>query len=427
MYNSSHHQLDVIKALDLTDQKAHFRSQFERPQKPSGDDQLYFAGHSLGLMPAKVRSYLTEEMDEWARLGVEGHFHAKRPWLPYHEFLSASFAKLVGAKENEVVAMNSLTVNLHLALASFYRPQGKRVKILIENNTFPSDKYAVDSQARHHGLDPKDCIVELKPGAGKYTVDEDQIIDQIKQLGDELSVVMLGNCNYLSGQCFPFERIVEAAHQVGAYVGFNLAHGVGNLELQLHEWNVDFAVWCSYKYLNAGPGGMAGAFFHQRHCEDRNMPRLAGWWGHDKSTRFKMGPHFDPIPTAEAWQLSNPPIFQLASLRASMDIFDQTSMKEIRARGNRLTSYLEFRLMDMNQGLLEIVTPAFDERQQKRGSMLCVRVKKDPKHLLETLIKRHAIVDFREPDILRITPAPLYNNYEDVHKLTQLISEALHE
>lgn len=426
MFSDKHHELSHVQELDNNDPLSRLRDQFERPKTPKGEDQLYFAGHSLGLMPKKARTYLQEELDDWSRLGVEGHFHARRPWLPYHELMTQSLAKLVGARESEVVAMNSLTVNLHLAMASFYRPEGKRRKILIENNTFPSDKYAVDSVARFHGLDPKDAIVQLKPDQG-MTISNEALLTQMDELGDELALVMLGNCNYLSGQCFPFELIVEKGHSLGAYVGFNLAHGVGNLSLNLHDWNVDFAVWCSYKYLNSGPGGMAGAFFHERHLGKKDIPRLEGWWGHDKATRFKMGPDFEPIATAEAWQLSNPPIFQLAALRASLDIFDQTSMSELRQRGDRLTSFLEWRFQEKGEGLIEAVTPSFDPNRQRRGSMLCVRVKKDPKHLLEVLKEREAIVDFREPDILRITPAPLYNSFEDIYRLTEIMIGALHD
>jgi kynureninase len=421
MFEPSHHELSKARELDRQDPLSVLRQEFERPLTPTGEEQLYFAGHSLGLMPKRTRTYIQEELDEWGRLGVEGHFHAKRPWLPYHELMSESLARLVGAKPTEVVAMNSLTVNLHLALTSFYRPTPKRFKILIENNTFPSDKYAVDSQARFHGFAPKEAIVELKPQPGKMTLSDEEILEQINALGDELALVMLGNCNYLSGQCFPFEKITKRAHELGAFVGFNLAHGAGNLELKLHEWNLDFAVWCSYKYLNSGPGGMAGAFFHERHHQNPAIPRFEGWWGHDKRTRFKMGPDFAPIPSAEAWQLSNPPIFQLAALRASLDLFDQAGMKELRARGDRLTNYLEWRFREKAADNIEIVTP------EARGSMLCIKVKKDPRRLYDVLKERHAIVDFREPDILRMTPAPLYNSYEDIHRLTQLILETINE
>jgi kynureninase len=304
-------------------------------------------------------------------------------------------------------------------MVSFYRPSKTRYKILIENNTFPSDKYAVDSQARFHGFDPSDAIVELKPSPGKKTVEPEDILRQIRELGDSLALVMLGNCNYLSGQCFNFNDIAIAAHGVGALCGFNLAHGAGNLLLNLHDDNVDFAVWCSYKYLNSGPGGLAGCFIHEKHITEKNIPRFEGWWGTNKTTRFKMGPKFDPIPTAEAWQLSNPPIFQLAALRVSMNIFDEATMPALRARGDNLTSYLEFLLKENCGEKISIITP------KERGSMLCVQLKDDPKNLVKVFTEKGVLLDFREPDILRITPAPLYNNYEDCYKLSKIIKETL--
>lgn len=406
--------LDEARALDAADALSVYRSQFTIPE----ETPLYFAGHSLGLMPKKVRTYINEELDSWEKYGVEGHFHGKRPWLPYHELMSESFAKLMGAKSSEVVAMNSLTVNLHLMLVSFYRPTPKRYKILIENNTFPSDKYAVDSQARFHGFDPAKSIVELKPRAGEYSVRAEDIEAQIKELGDSLALIMLGNCNYLSGQRFDMKKIAEIGHAQGAMVGFNLAHGAGNLATKLHDDNVDFAVWCSYKYLNSGAGGMAGAFVHERHHSDKEIPRFEGWWGTNKSTRFKMGPHFDAIPSAEAWQLSNPPIFQLAALRASLDLFDEAGIENLRARGDRLTSCLEGLLVRDCSHFVSIMTPP------ERGSMLCVRVKGDPQNVLKALQDKGAILDFRQPDILRMTPAPLYNSYEDIYQLVQIIAES---
>jgi kynureninase len=397
------------------------RSEFVFPEHHNGHAPLYFAGHSLGLMPKNAPKYVAEDMEAWGRYAVEGHFEGSHPWLPYHENLTASFARLVGARESEVVAMNTLTVNLHLMMVSFYRPTAKRFKILIENNTFPSDKYAVDSQARFHGFDPREAIVELKPLAGQMTVSEDQIAEQIARLGDSLALVMLGNCNYLSGQRFDFEKITAQAHAVGALCGFNLAHGAGNLRLQLHDWGCDFAVWCSYKYLNAGPGGIAGAFVHERHLGQAKIPRFEGWWGHNKSSRFKMGPDFDPLPTAEAWQLSNPPIWQLSSLRASMELFDRATMPALRARGDQLTSMFAGLLTSRLKGQVEIITP------EARGSMLCLRFKKDPKSWTPRLRERNVHVDFREPDIIRATPVPLYNTAADVYSLVQVFSELLGE
>lgn len=410
--------LNQARELDQKDPLSKMRESFYIPKQKNGEDQLYFAGHSLGLMPKKAQNYIDEELDAWKRLGVEGHFHAKHPWLPYHENITKSFAHLVGGKESEVVAMNTLTVNLHLMLVSFYRPTKNKYKILIENNTFPSDKYAVDSQARFHGYDPKDAILELQPNSGEITVSEDSVLEQIEKNSDSLALIMLGNCNYLSGQRFDFEKIVKLAHSKNILVGFNLAHGAGNLHLKLHDWNVDFAVWCSYKYLNSGPGGLAGAFVHKNHHGQKDIPRFEGWWGHDKNSRFKMGPNFEPIATVEAWQLSNPPIFQLASLRASMELFDQAGMENLRSRGDRLTNFFESHLKERVGEYCKVISPA-----SSRGSMLCIRYAKNPKELYAKLTERGAIVDFREPDILRMTPAPLYNSFEDISKLVTLIED----
>lgn len=405
--------------LDQQDPLKNFRSEFIFPHTKNGQTPLYFAGHSLGLMPKNAKTYVNEELEAWGQYGVEGHFEGKHPWLPYHENITASFARLVGAKESEVVAMNTLTVNLHLLMVSFYKPNKDRFKILIENNTFPSDKYAVDSQARFHGFDPKEAVVELKPRPGQMTISTADIQEQIKKLGSSLALVMLGNCNYLSGQCFDFKAITEEAHAAGALVGFNLAHGAGNLHLKLHDWGPDFAMWCGYKYLNSGPGGLAGAFVHSRHLGKKNLPRFEGWWGHNKVSRFKMGPDFHPLPTAEAWQLSNPPIFQLASLRASMELFDKAGIENLRKKGDQLTSYFESELKKELKEKVEIITPALPER----GSMLCMRFKNDPKKWTHLLRERDIYVDFREPDIIRATPAPLYNSFQDVYKLVQVLKE----
>lgn len=406
--------LEQARAWDQQDPLSNLREEFVFPETKSGEKVLYFAGHSLGLMPKKAPVYVQEELSSWGKYGVEGHFEGPHPWLPYHENLTASFARLVGAKESEVVAMNTLTVNLHLMMVSFYRPHKDRRKILIEANSFPSDQYAVDSQARFHGFDPREVVVELQPG--------EDAVQRIEQLGSSLALVMLGNCNYLSGQKFDFAAITAAAHRVGAFAGFNLAHGAGNLHLRLHDDGPDFAVWCSYKYLNSGPGGLAGAFVHERHLGRNDLPRFEGWWGHNKETRFKMGPRFEALPTAEAWQLSNPPIFQLASLRASMEIFDRAGMENLRRRGDRLTGAFEGLLKKEFGSEIEVVTPALPAR----GSMLCLRFKNNPRGWSGKLKQHHTLVDFREPDIIRATPAPLYNNFEDVFRLVQVLREASH-
>ncbi|MEZ4872038.1 MAG: kynureninase [Bdellovibrionales bacterium] len=422
-YSNEHNTLEAAKRFDQDDALASFRDEFIFPKTKTGENVLYFAGHSLGLQPKKAREYINEELDAWEKFGVEGHFNGKHPWLPYHEFLTEPMARLVGAKPSEVVVMNTLTTNLHLMMVSFYRPSTSRYKILIENTTFPSDIYAVKSQARYHGFDEASAVVELRPTPSKLTVNTDSILQQIDELGESLELVMLGNCNYLTGQAFDMKAITEKAHAVGAKVGFNLAHGTGNIVLTLHDVGCDFAVWCSYKYLNSGPGGLAGAFIHERHLGKKEIPRFEGWWGHNKESRFVMGPDFDPIPTAEAWQLSNPPIFQLAAIRASLELFDAATIEGLRAKGDQLTGYLEYLLKTNCGNFVEIITPKFDEKKQVRGNMLCLRFKKDPKLLNERLAEKGVICDFREPDILRMAPAPLYNNFEDVYKLVNLVKE----
>jgi len=424
-FESAHNSVQAAKDLDNQDELYKMRNDFHFPLTESGDKALYFTGHSLGLMPKKAQDYIEEELNAWKAFGVEGHFKGKHPWLPYHEFLTEQMAEIVGGKTSEVVVMNSLTVNLHLMLVSFYRPTQKRFKILIENTTFPSDKYAVDSQARYHGFDPKEAIVQLRPSDGKMTLSDDELVEQIRSHGDSLALVMLGNCNYLSGQCFNFEKVVQAAKEVGAMVGFNLAHGAGNIILDLHKVEADFAVWCTYKYLNSGPGGLAGAFVHEKHLKDRNIPRFEGWWGTKKETRFKMKPDFEPMDTVESWQLSNPPIFQLAAIRASLDLYSKAGFKNLRAKGDNLTGYLEWLLKTNCGEKIEIVTPAFEEGKQTRGSMLCVRVKDDAQAVEDKLKEHDVIVDFREPDIIRMAPIPLYNSFEDVYDLVNIIREAL--
>ena len=414
-FSKEHNNHEFAKKLDNEDSLKSFREEFIRPQ---GKNILYFCGHSLGLIPKKAKEYVTKELTNWEKFAVSGHFSATPPWYSYHEELTDKTARLVGAKPEEVVVMNGLTVNLHLALISFYRPTKKRFKILIENNTFPSDQYAVYSQARKHGFDPKDAVIELIPDSSGMTVDTDAILKTIEDHGDSLALVMLGNCNYLSGQAFDMQSITKKAHSVGAVAGFDLAHGAGNLFMKLHDYKVDFAVWCSYKYLNAGPGGVGGFFVHENHLAQKNIPRLEGWWGHDKKNRFKMSPVFNPMPTAEAWQLSNPPIFQLASLRASMEIFDKAGMENISKKGEKLTNYLEFLLRENCPGFAEIITP------KKRGTMLCLRLQKKTK-LINSLLKKGVYCDFREPDILRITPAPLYTSFSDVYHLVETITDEI--
>ncbi|MFM2153946.1 MAG: hypothetical protein RL199_2381, partial [Pseudomonadota bacterium] len=387
--------LEYARTLDAADPLSRFRERFHVPPAPNGGDAVYLAGNSLGLQPRQAKAYIEAELADWARLGVEGHVHARHPWLPYHETLTAMTARLVGALPHEVVVMNTLTVNLHLMMASFYRPTKERFRILVEAGAFPSDQYAVASQARFHGFDPAEAILELRPRPGEETLSPADILETIEREGPSIALVMLGSPNYLTGQAFDLAAITRAGHAVGAKVGFDLAHGAGNLALKLHDWGPDFAVWCSYKYLNAGPGSLSGCFVHERHADDASLPRLAGWWGHDKATRFEMGPAFHAIRGAEGWQLSNPPIFQLAALRASMELFDAATMPALRERGDRLTGFLEDQLSDLPPERVHIVTP---REKSRRGSQLSLRVSNDPKGLVQRLADEGVICDFREPD-----------------------------
>lgn len=412
--------LDAARSLDREDPLRLFRSEFLFPKTAHGSEPLYFVGHSLGLMPKKSKEYVDAELDSWGKLAVEGHFTGAHPWKDYHENVTASLARLVGAKPQEVVAMNSLTVNLHLLLVSFYRPHKDRFKILIEGNTFPSDKYAVDSQARFHGYDPKEAVVELK--SQSMTISESELEEQIRAHGKETALILLGNCNYLSGQKFDFAKITKLGHELGAHVGFNLAHGAGNLLMNLHADQVDFATWCSYKYLNSGPGGIAGIFIHENHLQGKSLPRFEGWWGHNKESRFKMGPQFDPIPTAEAWQLSNPPIWQLASLRASLEIFDRAGIASLRKKGDQITLYMEKMLEERLRGKVEFITP---KETEYRGSMICLRLLKPSAAIASELHKRGCFIDYREPGIVRMTPVPLYNSYEDVYRFVEIFSQVV--
>lgn len=408
------------KLMDKRDPLGSYREEFLIPQHKSGDPVIYLAGNSLGLQPVKARRYILQEIADWANMGVEGHFHAKHPWMPYHENLTQSTAKLVGALQHEVVVMNSLTVNLHLMMVSFYRPEKSRYKIIIEGGAFPSDKYAVDTQAQFHGFEPKKAIIELKPREGESTLRTEDIVATIEKEGESVALVLLGSCNYLTGQAFDIPTITKAAHKQGCKMGINLAHGAGNLELKLHDWDVDFAVWCSYKYLNAGPGGIAGCFVHDRYAMEFDLPRFAGWWGHDKETRFLMGPQFQPITGAEGWQLSNPPIFQLAALLASMELFDAAGMAAIRKKGDLLTGYLEFLLRGFPKDFCKLITP---RNIKERGSQLSIRFGGRPKDMVKKLKELGIICDFREPDIIRVAPAPLYNTFYDVYKFANLIAE----
>jgi kynureninase len=407
---------DCALAMTARDPLAGYRNLFHIPKTPDGADCVYLSGHSLGLQPKTARGYVERELEDWAKLGVEGHFHAQNPWVPYHEMLAAPTARLVGALPEEVVVMNSLTVNLHLMLVSFYRPKGARNKIVVESNAFPSDQYAVQSQIRYHGYDPASSLVEIAPRPRETTIRTEDIEKLLAAEGERIALLMLGGVNYYSGQAFECARITEAAHAKGCAVGFDMAHAAGNIPVKLHDWNPDFAVWCNYKYLNGGPGCIAGCFVHERHARNPNLPRFAGWWGNDKDARFRMEPQFQPIAGAEGWQLSNPSILSMAALRASMDIFDEVGMERLRAKSERLTTYLEFLLEQKPQEGFSIITPR-DPAQ--RGAQLSLRVTKNGRAVCESLAHHGIICDWREPDIMRVAPVPLYNSFLDVHTFVE--------
>lgn len=406
--------------LDSKDPLRPFRDRFYIPKQKNGEACIYFCGNSLGLQPKTTRAYIEQELKDWELLGVEGHFQAKHPWLSYHEYLTEKTARLVGANPNEVVNMNSLTVNLHMMMVTFYRPTSSRHKILIEHSAFPSDQYAVSSQIRHHKYDPASSLIEMRPRDGEDTIHTEDIEKMIDEEGESIALVLFGGVNYYTGQAFDMARIVKSAHAKGCTVGFDLAHAAGNLLLKLHEWNVDFAVWCTYKYLNAGPGAIAGCFVHERHVTNPDLQRFAGWWGHDKKTRFLMGPEFHPIMTAEGWQLSNPAILQLAALNASLDIFDEAGIIHLRNKSELLTGYLEYLIHDVGSDDISILTPS-DTAQ--RGCQLSIRLRQNGKIIFEKLIQRGVICDWREPDVIRLAPVPLYNSFLEVYIFAQILKQ----
>jgi kynureninase len=412
--------------MDARDPLARFREQFCFPKTKSGQDGIYLCGHSLGLQPRAASSYIDQELRDWADFAVEGHFHAWNPWVPYHRLLAQQTAALVGADPSEVVVMNSLTVNLHLMMVSFYRPTPQRYKIVIERGAFPSDQYAVKSQIRWHGFDPSVSLLELTAREGESCLRDEDIESLIEREGESVALILLGGVNYATGQVFDMKAITAAGHRKGCMVAFDLAHAAGNIPLQLHDWGPDFAAWCSYKYLNGGPGCIAGCFVHERHGQAWELPRFAGWWGHDEKIRFQMGPDFRPMPGAEGWQLSNPPILALAALRASMDIFAEAGMDRLRAKSISLTSYMEF-LLDrilhqQSSSKFSILTP---REPAHRGAQLSIRLARDGRKLCEKLAVEGVIGDWREPDTFRVAAVPLYNSYHDVYRFVQRFAAAL--
>jgi kynureninase len=413
--------LGTAAELDAHDPLGAYRDKFHIPTSSDGQECIYLCGNSLGLQPKTVRAVVEQELHDWATLGVEGHFRARHPWLPYHESLATQTAQLVGARPVEVVVMNTLTVNLHLMLVSFYCPTPERYKVLVEGPAFPSDRYAVASHLAWHGLDPSTALIALEPRPGEATLRTADITAVLEQEGRSIALVLLGGVNYYTGQAFDMATITHAGHVQGCVVGFDLAHAAGNVLLQLHDWSVDFAVWCSYKYLNAGPGSIAGCFVHERHAHRPDLPRLAGWWGHNKATRFAMPPTFDPIPGAEGWQVSNPPILQLAALRASMDIFADVGMSKLRAKSTALTGYLEALLDHHAPDNVTIITP---RDPAERGAQLSLRIRKHGQALHERLARANIMCDWREPDVIRVAPVPLYNTFTDVARFVQIFVEA---
>lgn len=413
--------LSFAQDLDHQDSLSSFRSKFHIPRTSDGKDSIYLCGNSLGLMPISTRDYINQELDDWKNLGVEGHFHAKHPWMPYHEFLSEKMARIVGALPSEVVVMNSLTVNLHLMMVSFYQPTKSRFKILFDYSPFPSDRYAIESQIKYHGFDPSIGMIELKPKDGQELVSDDDIANVLAEEGDAIALILIGGVNYYTGQAYNIKKITELGHAHGCKVGFDLAHAAGNLALNLHDDGPDFAVWCSYKYLNSGPGSLAGCFVHERH-HDIDLNRFAGWWGHDKATRFLMGDTYQPIKTAEGWQLSNPPVLSMAAILSSLDIFDEADIQMLRKKSVQLTAYLEAMLLANQSDLLSIITPS---NSQERGCQLSLQMHNPDKRLFQFLMERGVIADWREPDVIRIAPVPLYNTFSDCWHFVDILNEGI--
>jgi len=408
--------------MDARDPLATFRQQFHIPPGPDGSPSIYLCGHSLGLQPKRAPAYIEQELEHWAEMGVEAHFRGHDPWMPYHRLLTDNMAGIVGAEPLEVVVMNSLTVNLHLMMVSFYRPTPQRHKILVEAGAFPSDQYAFASQIRFHGFDPATSLIELTPRLGETNVRAEDIDSLLEHKGSEIALVLLGGVNYATGQLFDMEAITRAGHAQGCVVGFDLAHAAGNVPLRLHDWDVDFAVWCNYKYLNGGPGCVGGCFVHQRYAHAFDLPRFTGWWGHDQESRFLMGPHFHPMPGAEGWQLSNPSIMSMAPLRASLEIFAAAGMQQLRKKSESLTGYLEFLLDQHAAGGFTVLTPREPDR---RGAQLSIRLRKGGRTICDRLVEQGTLCDWREPDILRVAPVPLYNTYLDVHRFIDRFLAAL--
>ena len=416
--------LAFAQQLDAQDQLSHYQNEFSFPQV-NGKNVIYFTGNSLGLQPKRAKTYVDEVMNDWANLAVEGHFYAEKPWWDYHERFANPLSKLVGALPSEVTVMNTLTVNLHLLMVSFYRPTATRYKIICEEKAFPSDQYLFQSQVNFHGYATEDAIVEVKRRDGEHNIRLEDVLAKIDEVGDELALVLIGGVNYYTGQVFDMKAITEAGHRVGAYVGWDLAHAAGNIELHLHDWQVDFAAWCSYKYMNSGPGNASGCFIHEKHHSNSELPRFAGWWGHNKERRFKLEPQFDPIQGADGWQISNLPVLSLAPYLASVELFAEIGMDALIAKRNTITAYLEFVLREIDrevQGNFEIITPS---NPSERGCQLSVFLHGEGRSLFDYLMKNGVIIDWREPNVIRLAPVPMYTSFEDIYRFGQILKNGI--
>jgi len=414
--------IEYAKDQDLHDPLAHYRKKFHIPKNSEGDEWLYFTGNSLGLQPKETKNHIKQELDDWANLGVEGHFEAKNPWMPYHEFLTETMAQIVGAKPIEVVIMNTLTTNLHLLMVSFYQPTKLKHKILIESDAFPSDRYAVETQLKFHGFDPSDSLIEWSPRKGETLLNIEDLESILESQGEEIALLLIGGVNYYTGQNLDLKKIRQHGRRKGCKVGIDLAHGVGNIQPNLHESGVDFAAWCTYKYMNSGPGSLGGIFVHERYENDQTLKRFAGWWSQNKATRFDMRQPLDITPGAEGWQLSNPPILSMAAIKASLELFNEVGMNALIKKSRLLTGYLEYLILELNNKDISIITPTDPEQ---RGCQLSIQVKNANKSLHTKLTEAHVITDWRTPDVIRCAPVPFYNSFKDVFKMVEKLKNIL--
>ena len=414
--------LDYAKQLDQEDPISYLRNEFHIPRDKQGKEWLYFTGNSLGLQPKITSKYIEQELDDWANFGVEGHFEAKNPWLSYHELLTDTMAKVVGAKPVEVVVMNTLTTNLHLLMVSFYQPSKTKYKIIIESDAFPSDRYAVQSQLSFHGFDPEEALIEWKPKEGKELLELEDLKSILDSQGDDVALLLIGGVNYYTGQYLDIKKIAELGHAKKCMVGIDLAHGAGNIQPNLHDSSIDFAAWCTYKYLNSGPGSLSGLFVHEKHAQRKDLPRFAGWWNHNKETRFNMRQPFDVMEGAEGWQLSNPPILSMAAIKASLDIFEKVGMDALVKKSKKLTGFFEYLVNEIASDTIKIITPT---NPNERGCQLSLQVKNADKNLHKKLTENNIITDWREPDVIRCAPVPMYTSFEDVYHMVTILESLL--